>query len=90
MQLLYGTNGWGGVCLGNYDLNNKTLVLPMEMKMKCLLSWEKAALKSLPTMQCHVGPYLLSNRRLIWLDMSFSSFKSAASSASFANSRASA
>ncbi len=38
-------------------------ILPMDTKMKFLLSWEKAALKSDPTMQCQEGPYLPSNRR---------------------------
>jgi hypothetical protein len=45
------------------DLNNRTLDLPMDRKMKFLLSWENAALKSEPTIQCQVGPYLVSNRR---------------------------
>ena len=31
--------------------------------MKCFDSWVTKALKSLPTMQCQVGPYLVAKQR---------------------------
>lgn len=41
--------------------------------MKCFDSWVTKALKSLPTIQCHVGPYFWSKKVLTCLDISFSS-----------------
>ena len=42
--------------------------------MKCLDSCVTKARKSLPTMQCHVGPYFWSKWVFMWADMSFSSW----------------
>ena len=41
--------------------------------MKCFDSCVTYARKSLPTIQCHVGPYFWSKKVLIYFDMSFSS-----------------
>lgn len=54
------------------DLNNKIATCPIQKQMKCLVSCVTQDPKFLPTTQCQVGLYFLSNYFLMQAAMSFS------------------